>query len=153
MRLLRWPQSKTSSEAKSADRDGQTTRPTLINQRTGYAACIRFLTASCKFDGRIIIIIILTPDKRVAYFPSRNTDAVLCMNETFPTTCSQTQIINPWRTSHNPWKFVNYSITPWMYFTHHPRPTCSLTLLSVKHYASHKMYTNIPLNASTRQLQ
>lgn len=112
-----------------SDRGGQTTNPTPINQRSVYAASIRFLTASCKFYMHIIII--LTPHTRVAYFPSRNTYADFRMNETFPTTCSKSQIVTLWRSYHNLWKFVNYSVTPWMSFTRYPRPTRSPTLQSV----------------------
>jgi len=62
-------------------------------------------TASCKFYRRIIIIIIiLTPHTRVAYFPSRNNYADFRMNETFPTTCSKSQIVTLWRSSPQPLK-------------------------------------------------
>jgi hypothetical protein len=128
------PRVRRQSVAMLADRGGrQTTRLTPINQASVYAASIRFLTASCKFYRRIIIIIIiiLTPHTSVAYFPSRNTYADFRTNETFPTTCSKSQIVTPWRPTHNLWKFVNYSVTPWMNFTHYPRLTCSLTLQSV----------------------
>jgi len=51
------PRVRRQSEAMSAGRGGQTTRPTPINQRSVCTTSIRFLTASCKFYRRIIIII------------------------------------------------------------------------------------------------
>ena len=112
---------RRQSEAISADRGGWTTRPTPINQRSVYAASIQFLTASCKFYRRIIIIII----QGLPTFPAATPTSISEWTRLFQ---PHVPIVSPWRPSHNLWKFVNYSVTSWMYFTHYPRPTCSLTL-------------------------